>query len=171
MPDPRTQPPVKILFVCLGNICRSSAAEEIFRCHVAQNHLSQCIEVDSAGLIDYHEGELSDARMIRHAAHRGYRLTHRSRPIREEDFVRFDYIVGMDAQNMRRLNHGLKQVSARQQDHVAQLLLMADFLQRYDSPDIPDPYYGTDADFQQVINLLEDASPALLRHILADAGM
>ena len=69
-----------VLFVCLGNICRSSAAEEVFRQLVAQRGLSEVFHIDSAGLIDYHEGELSDPRMRSHAARRGYRLTHRSRP-------------------------------------------------------------------------------------------
>lgn len=71
----------KILFICLGNICRSVAAEEVFRTWVKQHALNAQFEIDSAGLIDYHEGELADSRMRQHASQRGYKLTHRSRPV------------------------------------------------------------------------------------------
>ena len=148
-----------VLFVCLGNICRSSAAEEVFRQLVAQRGLSEFFHIDSAGLIDYHEGELSDPRMRSHAARRGYRLTHRSRPVKEADFTRFDYIVGMDHDNMRQLQR--RAASAR-------LVLMADFLRHHDSPTIPDPYYGGPEDFDHVLDLLEDATVGLLAYIEAD---
>ncbi len=83
----------KILFICLGNICRSSAAEEVMRSKIASAGLSSSVEVDSAGLIDYHEGEKSDPRMLRHAYNRGYKITHRSRPIQQEDFAYFDLLL------------------------------------------------------------------------------
>lgn len=149
-----------ILFVCLGNICRSSAAEEVFRQLVTQRGLSEAFHIDSAGLIDYHEGELSDPRMRSHAARRGYRLTHRSRPVKEADFTHFDYIVGMDHDNMRQLERRAAATSA-----TARLLLMADFLSHYDSPTIPDPYYGGPEDFDHVLDLLEDATVGLLAYI------
>ena len=152
-----------ILFVCLGNICRSSAAEEVFRQLVAQRGLSASFHIDSAGLIDYHEGELSDPRMRSHAARRGCRLTHRSRPVKEADFTRFDYIVGMDLDNMRQLQRRAAATAA-----TARLLLMADFLRHHDSATIPDPYYGGPEDFDHVLDLLEDATVGLLAYIEAE---
>ena len=154
-----------VLFVCLGNICRSSAAEEVFRQLVAQRGLSESFHIDSAGLIDYHEGELSDPRMRSHAARRGYRLTHRSRPVKEADFTRFDYIVGMDHDNMRQLQ---RRAASTSTSASARLLLMADFLRHHDSPTIPDPYYGGPEDFDHVLDLLEDATVGLLAYIEAD---
>lgn len=152
-----------VLFVCLGNICRSSAAEEVFRQLVAQRGLSASFHIDSAGLIDYHEGELSDPRMRTHAARRGYRLNHRSRPVKEADFTRFDYIVGMDHDNMRQLQHRAVATAT-----TARLLQMADFLRHHDSATIPDPYYGGPEDFDHVLDLLEDATVGLLAYIEAD---
>ena len=89
----------RILFVCLGNICRSPAAEEIFRTQVARQALSDSIEADSAGTYSGHAGNLPDPRMRRAAARRGYELTHRARPLHEADFERFDRIVVMDDNN------------------------------------------------------------------------
>ena len=151
---------ISILFVCLGNICRSSAAEEVFRHLVNERGLTDAFHIDSAGLIDYHEGELSDPRMRSHAARRGYRLTHRSRPVREADFTRFDYIIGMDHDNMRQL-----QRRAAATPSTASLLLMADFLTHHNSSTIPDPYYGGPEDFDHVLDLLEDATEGLLSFI------
>ena len=93
----------KILFVCLGNICRSVTAEEIFRVLARKAGRENQFEIDSAGIIDYHRGELADPRMREHAKRHGYILTHRSRPIVTADFLRFDLIVAMDAQNVRAL--------------------------------------------------------------------
>ena len=93
----------KILFVCLGNICRSSSAEEIMRTFVAREGLDKDIQVDSAGILSYHQGELPDERMRAHAIRRGYNLTHRSRPVRTDDFFDFDLIIGMDDRNIQDL--------------------------------------------------------------------
>ena len=84
---------MKILFVCLGNICRSSSAEEVMRTFIKREGLENVIEVDSAGILSIHQGELSDSRMRMHASRRGYTLTHRSRPVCTEDFFDFDMIV------------------------------------------------------------------------------
>ena len=94
---------VRILFVCIGNICRSSSAEEIMRTLVKKVGREKEIEVDSAGILSYHEGELPDSRMRMHAYRRGYRLTHRSRPVRTMDFYDFDLIIGMDDRNIQNL--------------------------------------------------------------------
>ena len=155
-----------ILFICLGNICRSPLAEEVFRTLAERSGRGKDFEIDSAGLIDYHEGELSDPRMIRHAARRGYRLTHRSRPVTVADFARFHYIVGMDERNMQ----GLARLAARAPHVEAQMLRMADFLTAHTADLIPDPYYGDDADFEHVLDLLEDAAGGLLDYLMGEEG-
>ena len=95
--------PVRVLFVCLGNICRSPSAEAVFRAYVEKQGAGASYEIDSAGLIAHHEGELPDGRMRAHAARRGYSLVSRSRPITYEDFFHYDYVIGMDASNRERL--------------------------------------------------------------------
>lgn len=147
---------IKVLFICLGNICRSVAAEEVFRTLVRRRGLSSHYEIDSAGLIDYHEGELADGRMRQHASERGYHLTHRSRPITNGDFHKFDYIIAMDADNIRRLRRIAPSAEA-----MEKVMLMADFLREHEEDSVPDPYYGTEKDFEHVLDLLEDASQAL----------
>ncbi len=155
----------KVLFICLGNICRSVAAEGVFSSMVAEAGVSERIVVDSAGLIDYHEGELADARMRRHAAQRGYRLTHRSRPVRPEDFRTFDLIVAMDEQNIR----GLGSI-APAPDLMQKVVRMTAFLTRHEAECVPDPYYGGEEGFELVLDLLEDACAELLRQILSREG-
>ena len=90
----------RILFVCLGNICRSCTAEEIMRTILQREGLDKEVEVDSAGLISYHQGEQADPRMRSHASRRGYHITHLSRPVRMTDFYDFDLIIGMDDSNI-----------------------------------------------------------------------
>ncbi len=156
----------RVLFVCLGNICRSCTAEEIFRTLAGRAGLSQSVEADSAGLIDYHEGELPDGRMRRYALERGYRLTHRSRPVRAADFSRFDLIVGMDAKNIEGLSRLARAAGVEAR---AEIVPMADYLTAHpDHASIPDPYYGGERDFRLVVELLEDACASLLAAIAAD---
>ena len=152
---------MNILFVCLGNICRSPMAEAVFKKIVEEHGLSDSFNIDSAGLIDYHEGELADNRMRRHASMRGYYLTHRSRPILMTDFVRFDYIVGMDHQNRSALL-----AMARNSEEQAKVLDMASYLRHHDSDTIPDPYYGGEKGFDNVIDLLEDACLGLFESLV-----
>lgn len=146
----------KILFVCLGNICRSPMAEGVFYTIVNRENANDRYEIDSAGLIGYHAGELADSRMRAHAAKRGYQLTHRSRPVLKEDFDRFDYIVGMDDQNIR----GLRQL-AETPEHIGKIYRMTDFCKRMPDTEVPDPYYGGASGFEHVIDLLEDACEGL----------
>ena len=156
-----TDKKIKILFICLGNICRSVAAEEVFRTVVRKRGLADCFEIDSAGLIDYHEGELADSRMRQHAAKRGYKLTHRSRPITVADFFRFEFIVAMDSDNVRRLRRVASDAS-----QMNKVLMMADFLTHHDGENcVPDPYYGDGRDFEHVLDLLEDASEGLASYL------
>lgn len=145
----------KILFICLGNICRSTAAEEVMRTLTKRAGLE--LEIDSAGLINYHEGELADPRMRNHAFRHGYRLTHRSRPVKAEDFYRFDHIFAMDHNNVR----GLQRV-APAEELMQKVEMLPSYLTRHQSSTIPDPYYGDDKDFEYVIELLEDACENLV---------
>lgn len=149
-----------VLFVCLGNICRSCAAEEIFRTLAQHSGLGRSIHCDSAGLIDYHEGELPDLRMRQAAGRRGYSLTHRSRPASRDDFYHFDLIVAMDEANVRALRHLAPDEAA-----ANRIVRMADYLPDGTADHIPDPYYGSEADFEHVVDLLEAACTQLLAAI------
>lgn len=157
---------MKILFICLGNICRSCTAEEIFRTLAAeQSDLKQRYTVDSAGIIDYHEGELPDSRMRAHARKHGYELTHRSRPILPEDFHKFNLIVAMDNRNYDKL----QRMAYTEGVDESIVVKMADYLQHHPAYNsIPDPYYGTERDFELVIELLEDACQNLLHTLEQD---
>jgi len=150
-----------VLFVCLGNICRSPMAEGIFLKILEREHASDRFVVDSAGLIGYHEGELADSRMRFHASKRGYQLTHRSRPIKKADMEHFDLIVGMDEQNIR----GLKQLASTPEQH-AKIFRMTDFCSTFNANHVPDPYYGGDQGFEHVIDLLEDACEGFYKAII-----
>ncbi len=155
----------RILFVCLGNICRSPAAEEIMRHFVRKAAREKEISVASAGLIAYHQGELPDARMRNHAAKRGYRLTHRARPIQAEDFYDFHLIIGMDDSNIDRLRQ-----LAPSAEEEKKIYRMTDFLRTRTADHVPDPYYGGASGFENVLDILEDACQGLLEKIIAKAG-
>lgn len=153
-----------ILFICLGNICRSCTAEEIFRTMVHKAGCDVAFHIDSAGLINYHEGELPDKRMRSHAADHGYYLTHRSRPITMADFDKFDLIIAMDERNRDNLLSMAPNEAAR-----SKVVMMADYLQHHeDVTIIPDPYYGGAKGFELVIELLEDACEGLLLQLTAN---
>ncbi len=150
----------RILFVCLGNICRSSAAQTIMQRLVDEAGLSAEFEIDSAGLISYHEGEPADRRMRSHASRRGLRITHLSRPIRTTDFRHFDMIIGMDDSNMSQLHRLSPDL-----DTDAKLHRMTDYCLNMVADHVPDPYYGGDSDFELALDLLEDACQGLLTAI------
>lgn len=147
----------KILFVCLGNICRSSSAEEIMRTYIRKAGLEQELEVDSAGILSYHQGELPDERMRAHALRRGYNLTHRSRPVRTSDFEEFDWILGMDDRNIDALKEKAPDIASEQKIHR-----MTDFCRTNTVDYVPDPYYGGAQGFEHVLDILEDACAGLL---------
>lgn len=153
--------PVRILFVCLGNICRSPAAEGIMR-HITEDlPSSRRPELDSAGFYGGHAGDLPDRRM-RHAAFaRGLRLEHHSRVIRPSDFDYFDLILGMDDQNIDNLHEAAPTLDAEKK-----IARMSDFAVHYPEADsVPDPYWEGAAGFEIVLNLLEDACDELKKYI------
>lgn len=142
----------RILFVCLGNICRSPAAEGVFRAIVESQGDGERFEIDSAGTGRYHIGDLPDKRMRLHARNRGYELTHICRQVQPEDFDHFDLIIGMDASNLYDLRKMAPSVEAARKIHP-----MAEFFTsrlRYDH--VPDPYYEGAEGFERVLDLLED---------------
>ena len=151
-----------ILFVCLGNICRSPAAQAVMQHMVDVRGLSRHFYIDSAGIGGWHVGDLPDKRMRVHARPRGYELTHRARKVQATDFEDFDLIVGMDAGNIDNL-HDLAPTIG-QQDKV---VMMGDYIRRYPHYDhVPDPYYEGSEGFELVLDLLEDACDNLLDQII-----
>lgn len=153
-------PRIAVCFVCTGNICRSPTADGVMRALVAKALLDDHIEVDSAGTISYHEGELPDSRARRIAKARGYALEHRARQIRPHDYHRFDYLIAMDAGHQSFLTRGLP-AGAR-----AKLVLLRDFDATAErGSDVPDPYYGEDEGFESVLTMCERACAGLLEHL------
>lgn len=151
---------VSILFVCLGNICRSPMAEGVFRQIVEQHNCSARFTIDSAGTLGYHQGELPDSRMMYHASKRGYELTHRSRKFKRSDFDYYDWIIAMDDNNFEDLK-----AIATTTEEVAKIHRMVEFSEKLSPTHIPDPYYGGAEGFDHVIDLLEDACQGLFKHI------
>ncbi|WP_061240339.1 low molecular weight protein-tyrosine-phosphatase [Ectopseudomonas composti] len=150
---------MKVLFVCLGNICRSPTAEGVFRHKLRAAGLEDRVQVDSAGTGDWHVGKAPDSRTRQAALRRGYDLSaQRARQVEVTDFQRFDLILAMDQSNLRNLQ-ALRPANAR-----ADLDL---YLRRYELAldEVPDPYYGGEDGFEQVLDLIEQASDALLVEI------
>lgn len=153
----------RILFVCLGNICRSSSAEGVMKHLVKEAGLEKEFEIDSAGILSYHQGELPDSRMRAHAARRGYDLVHRSRPVCTDDFEHFDLIIGMDDRNIDDLKDRAPSVAACEKIHR-----MTKFCTRMVADHVPDPYYGGAEGFEYVLDVLEDACAGLLTFLTQD---
>ncbi len=151
----------RILFVCLGNICRSPTAETIMAKVINQHGYTNYYHVDSCGTTDYHIGELADSRMRTAAQSRGYEITSTARQFNaEQDFHEFDYIVAMDEHNrdeIQRLDFN------RAYQH--KIHLMTDFCQQLNYPFVPDPYFGGIKGFDLVIDILEDACNGLLEEL------
>lgn len=153
--------PTKILFVCLGNICRSPSAEAVFKGLVEKKNENEFFEIDSAGTSDYHEGQPADERMMKHAIKRNYKLTSISRPfLPDSDFDKFDMIIAMDKQNLNDLRF-----MVRNRNDLNKLSLMTDYCSRYHHDHVPDPYYGGSDGFELVLDILEDASEGLYEKI------
>lgn len=154
-----------ILFVCLGNICRSPAAEGVFRALAEKAGVADGYHVDSAGTYSGHRGDLPDVRMREAALRRGYRLTHRARPVTADDLDMFDMVVAMDDRNyddLRRL--------ARTPEAAGRVVRMADYFVRTDYDYVPDPYYEGRQGFELVLDMLEEACAGLLESTAGRAG-
>lgn len=147
-----------VLFVCMGNICRSPTAEGVFRKLVLDAGRDAEFEIDSAGTIGYHQGERADSRMRAAASGRGYELASRARRIELLDFDRFDLIVTMDEDNYR-------DVEALNPGSRARVVRMIDYCDELQVSEVPDPYYGGESGFHQVIDILEDSCGNLLRRL------
>lgn len=150
----------KILFVCLGNICRSSTAEGVMLHLLDEAGLQKDYEIDSAGILSYHQGELPDSRMRAHARRRGYDLVHRSRQVRPSDFDHFDLIIGMDDRNIQ----DLKELAPTVED-MKKIHRMTEYCTHHTDDYVPDPYYGGAEGFEHVLDLLEDACAGLLNQL------
>ena len=164
-PSAGRTPPTRVLFVCMGNICRSPAAEGVFLHLLAEAGLEDCFAVDSAGTGGWHVGDRADRRMIAAAERRGIHLPSRARQIEAADLQRFDHILTMDADNLaavRRLE--------RQAPGKARISPLIDHCRRLRSPEVPDPYYGGADGFERVLDLLEDACTGLLEDLLQERG-
>ena len=152
--------PYHLLFICMGNICRSPTAEGVFRQLAQESGLAQHLIIDSAGTHNYHPGSPPDQRSQQHAARRGYDLsTLRARQINEQDFEKFDLLLVMDWDNLA-LTEQLCPP-----EHANKLRRMTEFCIQHDAAVVPDPYYGGAAGFDHVLDLIEDASRGLLMHI------
>jgi protein-tyrosine phosphatase len=152
---------VRILFVCMGNICRSPSAAGVFKRVLQQHAPDLAIDIDSAGTHDYHVGEPPDPRALAAAQRRGIDLTQlRARLLEARDFATFDLIVAMDEQNVRELRARVTP-GAR-----AQIRLMMDYAPEHGRRAVPDPYYGGVEGFEEVLDLLEQAAAGLLREVL-----
>lgn len=148
---------IRILFVCLGNICRSPTAEAVFRARANKIGLLPHLQIDSCGTGDWHIGKSPDGRSQRAAATRGYDLsTLTARQLAASDFERFDFILAMDAANLRDIK------ALRPSDCSAHVARFLDYHPDANQGDVPDPYYGGDQGFDQVLDLIEAAADGLL---------
>ncbi|MBD2357239.1 low molecular weight phosphotyrosine protein phosphatase [Tolypothrix sp. FACHB-123] len=155
--------PYKLLFVCLGNICRSPSAENIMNHLIEQADLGDSIVCDSAGTSSYHIGSPPDRRMSAAANQKlGIKLRGQARQFRKSDFQDFDLILAMDRDNYE----NILMLDPTQQYH-SKVRLMCDFCSRYNLKEVPDPYYGGPEGFNQVIDLLVDACEGLLKNIMS----
>ncbi|OGS90876.1 MAG: phosphotyrosine protein phosphatase [Gallionellales bacterium GWA2_60_18] len=150
---------VGVLFVCMGNICRSPTAEAVFRHYVENAGLSENILIDSAGTHDYHIGDPPDARARRAAQQRGYNMGGlRGRQVEVKDFERFDYVLAMDEGNLAILQRLAQPVGGNPQ-------LFLEYARHHAEREVPDPYYGGADGFERVLDMVEDAAEGLLQHI------
>ena len=151
---------LKILFVCMGNICRSPTAEGVFRKKLADTALLHKVHIDSAGTHNYHPKSPPDERSQKHALLRGYDLSNlRARAVQESDFEEFDMLVTMDWDNRALLEERCPS------EHQHKIRGFAEFLQTTQASIIPDPYYGGEQGFEHVLDLIEEASDGLMKMV------
>ena len=158
---------MRVLFVCMGNICRSPTAEGVFR-RLLEEHAKQrthlpAFEIDSAGTHDYHVGEAPDRRAIAAASRRGVDLSQlRARRVEDRDFERFDLILAMDRENLSTLHQRAPL------EYHSRIRLMLDYAPDAYTREVPDPYYGGSKGFEEVLDLLEQAARGLLADLLRE---
>ncbi|MDX1978203.1 MAG: low molecular weight protein-tyrosine-phosphatase [Pseudanabaenaceae cyanobacterium bins.68] len=151
---------LKILFVCLGNICRSPAAENIMNNLIQQNQLQDLIECDSAGTAGYHIGSPPDSRMSAAAHRRGLKFVGAARQFSRQDFAKFDLILAMDQANYRNI------LALDPGDQFGdKVKMMCTYCTKYSDREVPDPYYGGEQGFEYVLDLLDDACKGLLAEL------
>jgi protein-tyrosine phosphatase len=156
---------MRILFVCMGNICRSPSAEGVFKHVLAKRAPQLQVDIDSAGTHDYHVGEAPDVRAVAAARRRGIDISSlRARRVATEDFERFDLILAMDEDNLRELQG---RVQAAHRDRIR---LMMEYAPAVGRRDVPDPYYGGEQGFEDVLDLLEEAADGLIDKLLDPRG-
>ncbi len=156
-----SQKKISVVFVCMGNICRSPTAEGVFRHVVKERNLQNVIKIDSAGTHAYHIGEPPDSRSQATAKSQGVDLSaQRARKVEAIDFERFDYVIAMDRSNYE----NLKELATA--DHQERLHLFMDFTSTWDNAEVPDPYYGGGDGFKNVFDMVQSASEGLLEHII-----
>jgi protein-tyrosine phosphatase len=163
-PETKVRRKTRVLFVCLGNICRSPTAEGVLRQLVKEAGLTNAVEVDSAGTGDYHIGEKPDPRACWAASRRGYDLSSlRARQVTVRDFQDFDYVLAMDEQNLRALQ------GIAPPEYAHKLRMLTDFCSSGECG-IPDPYIGGPEGFDRVLDIVEEGAQGLLRHIRSETG-
>ncbi len=161
------QDKVSVLFVCMGNICRSPTAEGVFRHTVKQQNLLDSIHIDSAGTHAYHIGEQPDSRSQKTAQSKGIDLsTQTARKAISEDFDNFNYIIAMDQSNYENLKDLRGDLGNKVNKQKASLHLLMEFTSAWENTEVPDPYYGGDNGFEQVFDMVQSASEGLLEHIV-----
>lgn len=153
---------IKVLFVCMGNICRSPTGEGILKCLIQDKGLDDKFLVDSAGTIGYHAGSPADSRMTRAAAAKGYQLDSISRKVTPDDLYEFDLMIAMDRSNLEDLQRLKDQQS---NDSACQLKLLSHYLGDQWPTDVPDPYYGSGDGFTYVVEMIEAACPGILAEL------
>jgi protein-tyrosine phosphatase len=159
-PSIAPQAAFSVLFLCMGNICRSPTAHGVFRHMVKEAQLDAIVHISSAGTHNYHPGEPPDHRSQQTAAQRGYDLSDlRARQITEADFIEHDLLLAMDWDNLALAEHACPPTMRRK------LRRLTEFCRQYDAPVVPDPYYGGKEGFTQVLDLIEDACTGLLDHV------